>query len=168
MTLATWRGVTDSLVAIIRLQVSSLPITRCLKVLRLKSGFRPKETPFIFSSIDLHIMERSQNWSDLKSPTSKFRDTHFIDIVTDIIRWEFQDDRSFGLAMTNIQSFSEERSLDVTWWPDHELPGSEIFIKCAKKMYEQLCQKRRRFPAICEKPEGGVFKHPRPARRGIS
>ena len=33
------------------------------------------------------------------------------------------------------------RSLDVTWWPDLEWPGSEIVSIFAEKMYEQVCQK---------------------------
>ena len=116
-------------------------------------------------------MERSQNWPDLRSSISKFRDIRFIDTGTDINRWKFQGDRSFGVAMTNIQSFSEERSLDVTWWPDLEWPGSEIFTKFAEKMHKQLCQKRRRsappFSSYRWKTWKGVFKHPPPARRGI-
>ena len=56
----------------------------------------------------------------------------------------------------------------MIWWPDHEWPGSEIFTKCAEKIYEQLCQKQRRhFPAICEKPEGGVQTPPSPQRVNI-
>ena len=63
------------------------------------------------------------------------RDTHFIDPVRDIICWKFQCDKLFGVTMTSIQTFSEVRSFDVTWWPDLEWPGSEIFT-CAKKMYD--------------------------------
>ena len=79
-------------------------------------------------------MERSQTWPDLGSPISKFRDKHFMDTVTDINHWKFQGDRSFGLAMANIQFFSEVRSLDVTWWPDLESPGSEILQHVWKRM----------------------------------
>ena len=115
-------------------------------------------------------MERLQNWPDLRSRISKFWDIRFIDTGTDINRWKFQGDRSFGVAMTNIQSFSEVRSLDVTWWPDLEWPGSEIFTKCAEKMYEQLCQKRRRstppFSSYLRKTWRGCSNTP-PARRGL-
>ena len=34
--------------------------------------------------------------------------------------------------MTSIQTFSEVRSLDVTWLPDLEWPGYEIFATCAR------------------------------------
>ena len=75
-------------------------------------------------------MERSQSWTDLGSP--KFRDTHLIDPVRDIICWKFQGDQSFGVVMTSMQTYSGVRSLDVTWWPDLEWPASEIFT-CAEK-----------------------------------
>ena len=52
------------------------------------------------------IMGRLQNWHDLKSHISKFRDIHFIDIVTCIKLGKFQGDCSVGIAMTNIQTFS--------------------------------------------------------------
>ena len=67
-------------------------------------------------------MERSQNWPDLRSPISKFRDKHFIDIITDINRWKFQSDLAFGVAMTCFQTFSEVKSL-VTWSPDLSAGG---------------------------------------------
>ena len=77
--------------------------------------------------------------------------------------------------MRNIHFFSWVRSLDVTWWPDHEWHVSEIFTKCAKKMCEQMCQKRgpsrRRLSAICEKnlKGWGCSNTPPPtARRGLS
>ena len=60
-------------------------------------------------------MERLQNWLDLGSPIAKYRDIHFIDTVTEINRGKVQGDQSFGVAMTSIQTFSELRSLDVTW-----------------------------------------------------
>ena len=41
----------------------------------------------------------------------------------------------WGLAMQSIQTFSKVRSLDVTWLPDFERPGSEILTTCAQKMY---------------------------------
>ena len=94
------------------------------------------------SNIDIEfdsIMERSQNWTDLWSRISKLRNINFMDSVMDINRWVFQGNRSFGVAM--IQTFSDVRSLNVTWWPDMERPGSEIFKTCGEKMYEQMCQK---------------------------
>ena len=76
---------------------------------------------------------------DLWSRISKLRNINFMDSVMDINRWVFQGNRSFGVAM--IQTFSDVRSLNVTWWPDMERPGSEIFKTCGEKMYEQMCQK---------------------------
>ena len=116
MSLATWGGVTDSLVAIFRFRVSILSVTRCLRVFQMV--FVQKRRLSIFSRL---IMARSQKWSDLRSPISKFRDACFIYTVTYINRWSVQGDQSFGVAMTSIQTFSEVRSLDVTChlmtWP---------------------------------------------------
>ena len=117
----------ESLVAIFRLRVSNILVTRCLRMFRMV--FVQSSRLTIFS--DWHIMERSQNWLDLRSPISKFRDKYFIDTVTDINLWKC--DQSFGVAMTSIPTFSEVRSLDVTWWPDLEWPGYEI-CTCAEKM----------------------------------
>ena len=132
-----WRHGEGSLVAIFRLRVSSLPVTRCLSV---SNGFLPKEAPFIF--LPWLIMKRSQNWPDLGSWISTFRDIHFIDTGTDINCSMFEGDGVFGVAMTSIQTFSEVSSLDVTWWPDLERPRSEIFTTYAEKMYQRLYQKR--------------------------
>ena len=110
-----WRHDEGSPVTIF-LRVSILPVTRCLKVFWMV--FVRKRRLSFFSH--WLIMERSQNWPDLRSPISKFRDKRFIDTGTDINRWKLLGDRSFRVAMTNIQSFSEVRSLDVTWWSDHE------------------------------------------------
>ena len=62
--------------------------------------------------------------------------------------------------MTNIQSFSEVRSLDVTWWLTLSDLGPK-FSQSVREICMNICAKnggaqRRRFPAICEKPEGGV------------
>ena len=73
----------------------------------------------------------SQNWPDIRSPISKFRDKHCIDTVTDSNGWKFQGDQSFGVAMTNIPTFSEVRSIDVTWRPELDSPGSKSFSKRA-------------------------------------
>ena len=131
-----------SLVAIFRFRVSSVPVTAPLGVFRMV--FVLKRRLSIFSHWP---MERSQNWPDLGSPISKSWDTHFVDIITDIDRWKFQGDRSVGVAMTSIQTFSEIWSLDVTWWPDLEWSGS--------------------FVRICEKPDG-VSKSLPLVRRGLS
>ena len=130
-----WRHDEGSPVTIFLLRVSILPVTRCLRVFEWCSS---KRGAFHFSLIDLHIMEGSQNWPDLKSPIKKFRDTRFIDTGTDVNRWKFQGNRSAGVALENIQTFYEVRSLDVTWWPDLAWPGSEIPTTYAEKMYDKV------------------------------
>ena len=84
------------------------------------------------------IMERSQNWPNLRSPISKFWDIHFIDTLACSNRWKFKDYRLIGVALRNIQTYYEVRSLDVTWWPDLAWPGFEIFTTCAEKMYNKF------------------------------
>ena len=79
-----------SLVAIFRFRVSTLPINRCLRVFQMV--FVQKRSISIFSH--WLIMEKSQNWPDLGSPISKFRDTLFKDNVVDINRGKFQGNRS--------------------------------------------------------------------------
>ena len=64
------------------------------------------------------IMVRSQNWPDLRSSISKFWDIHFVHANALSNRWKFQSDRSLGVAMADIETFYEVRSLQVTWWPD--------------------------------------------------
>ena len=117
-----------------RLRVASLPVTRCLKVFWMV--FVQKRRLSFFHWL---IMKGSQSWPDLRSQIYKFWDISFIDTVTNIYRWKFKCDWSFGVAMTSFQTFSEVRSLNVTWWPALEWPGSEILTSCAKKIYKQVC-----------------------------
>ena len=67
-----WRHDEGSLVAIFRFGVSSLPVIRCLRVFRMT--FVQKSRLSVFSH--WLIMERSQNWPDLRPPISKFRDMY--------------------------------------------------------------------------------------------
>ena len=164
MTSATWD--TGSLAVILRFRVSSRPVTRCLRLFLM--GFVQKRRLSTF--FQWLIIEKSQNWPDLRSLMSNLCDDHFIDTVTHINRWKVQGDRSFGVGiMTSIQTFSEVRSFNVTWWPDLEWPGSEIFTTCAKRMYEQVYQKWRRcappFLRYLRKSWGGVKSSP--ARPGL-
>ena len=106
-------------------------------------------------------MEMSQNWLDLVSRIWKFKDKNFKDTGTDINRSMFQGDQALGVAMTSIQTFSEERSLEVTWWPDLEWPGSEISHNMyGKDVWPGIVYtknggaQRRRFLNIREKAEG--------------
>ena len=161
MTLVTWGGAT----------VRNIPIQGITRTCNpmfesTSNGFCPKEEPIsIFSH--LLIMERSQNWPDVRSPISFFRNIRSIHTGTDINRWKFQGDRSFGVAMTNIQNLSEVRSLDVTC---SYLTMSDLgpkFSQSVRKRCMNSCAKnggapRRRFPAIGEKPEGGGVQTPPP------
>ena len=126
-----WWHDEGSPVTIFRLRMSILPVVRCLRVFWMV--FVQKRRLSFFSP--WLIMERSQNWPDIRSPISKFRYVCFIDTGADINRWKFQGNRSVGVALTSIQTFYEVRSLDVTWWPDLAWPGSEIFTTYAEKMY---------------------------------
>ena len=119
-----------SLVASFHFSVSSLPEVRCLRVFRMMLVQKRRQQ--IFSH--WLIMKKMQNWPDLRSSIWKFRRINFIHAATHINLYNFQGDRSVGVAMTSIL-FSDLRSLDVTWWPDLWGPGSEIFTY-AKKLYK--------------------------------
>ena len=149
MTLATWRGVTSH-----NLPTQGVNSTYNTMFESVSIGFRPKETPFIFFH-GLIITERSQNSPDHGSPISKFRDIHFVDTITDINRWKISiADRSFGVALTSIQTFWGEVTWRATWpwvtrvWNVH-MCGKDVSTlnRCAKNLR-------------------GVFKHPL-ARRGL-
>ena len=132
--MAKWRGATGRHVPTQGVMSTCNPMFESVS-----NGFLPKEASFIFLPL------RSQNWPDLGSRISKFRDIHFIDTGTYINRWKCRGDRSFGIAMTNIQTFSEVNLLDVTWWPDLEWPGS--FSHVQKRCMNRHTKKRRRGPA---------------------
>ena len=130
-----WHG-EGSLVAIFRLRASTVKSTCNPMLERVSNDFRPKETPFVFPH--WLIMERSRNWPDLRSPISKFGDKHFIDTVTDINRWQFQGDRSFGVAMMSIQTFF------LRWgnlaWPG-DLTLSDLGLKFSQHV-RKICMNR--------------------------
>ena len=116
-------------------------------------------------------MERSQNWPDLGSPISKFRDINFIiDTVNRINRWKFPDDRrSFSWCSYDEHSnfcWGEVTSRDLLTWPWMTLVWH--FSTCVEKMYEQVYQKRAAvfFFEISANNHRGycVSKHPGPAR----
>ena len=116
-------------------------------------------------------MGRSRNWPDLRSGISKFRDIRFVGIITLINRWKFEIDRAWVVAVAQVEIFWNMRSLDLTWWPDLEWPGAEIFTQCVKRMCEKVCQKRRRcappFLRYRRKTGSGGVQTPPPARRGL-
>ena len=150
---ATW-GVTGCNFPIQGAKSTCNPMFECFEWLH------PKESPFNFlpltyngdCRIDLALGHRCQN--------SKISILSIVLELRDINRWKFQGDRSVGVLMTSIQPFSVVRSFDVTWWPDLEWPGSEIFTTNAEKMYKQVCQKWRRsarpFLKYLRKIWGGV------------
>ena len=163
MTSETWAGFTGRNFPIQVVKSTCNPMLG-----GVSNNLCPKEAPFMFFS-HLLIMERLQNWHDLMSHISNFGDEHFIYSVVDIKRWKFQGDQSAGVAMAGIQTFSEMRSLDVTWWLDLGWPGFKIFTIRAKKMYEQVYKNQRRstllFLTYPRKTSGEgcpVSKHPRP------
>ena len=140
-----WGHEERSLVAIFRLRVWILPLTRCLRLFWL--GFVQNSRFSIFSH--WLIMERPQSWPDLRSPISKFWDIHSINTVSYSNRWKFQGNRSVGVALTNIQTLWGE----VTWL---DRPGDLTFrdlglkfsqhvrtrcmIRCAKNRGAQRCR----------------------------
>ena len=79
-----------------------------------------------------------------------------------INHWKFQGNRSFGVALTSIQTFYEVRSLDVAWWPDLAWPGSEIFkymwkkciIRCAKNGKNGFLATWKKWGSIKTPPTG--------------
>ena len=79
-----WRHGEGSLVAIFRLRVSSLPVTRCLR--NVSNGFLPKEAPFIFLPLTYNGEVAKLTWPWVID--IKIRDIHFIDTVTAINRWK--------------------------------------------------------------------------------
>ena len=113
-----WGHDEGSLVTIfwLRMSTASLPVTRCFRVFRMVF-VQKRLLSFVSHWL---LMERSQSWPDLWSLISKFRDICFIGTVTDINRCKCQGDRSFGVVLMSIQTFSE--------WP-----GSEIFKKVCGK-----------------------------------
>ena len=160
MTLVTWRGVIGHNIPTQGVNSTSNPIFE--SVLNV---FCSKEAPFVFLQF---TMERSQNWPDLRSPISKskFWDKHFIDTLACSNRWKFQGNRLIGVALRNIQTFYEMRSLDVTWWPDLRWPGSKIFREGGERMPGKVCQKW--LCPILKQLQGGCFKHPHTLGRRLT
>ena len=117
-------------------------------------------------------MGRSRNRPDLRSSISKFRDIRFVGIISLINHWKFEIYRAWVVAVAQVDIFWNMRSLDLTWWPDLERPGAEIFTQYVKRMFKKVCKKRRRctapFLRYRRKTGRGVSKPPPPsARRGL-
>ena len=135
MTLATWRGVTGRNIPTQDVKSTCNPMFESVS-----NGFLPKEAPFIFLPLTI-IMERSQNWPDLRSPISKFRYICFIDTGTNINHWKFQGNRSVSVALTSVQTFlwGEVTWRDlvtwpwVTWvWNFHKVCGKDVWTAVPK------------------------------------
>ena len=57
-------------------------------------------------------------------------------LVIHISRWRFQGDLSVDIAMTSTLTFSDVRSLDVTWWPlTFRDLGLKFDTMCGKSAY---------------------------------
>ena len=154
-----WRHDEESLVTIFRFGVLNIPVNhRCLRVFRM--FFVQKRCLSIFPlTYNGEVAKLTWPWvSDIKIPRYKFTDT-----VTDIKHWRYQGDRSFGVAMTNIQSFSEVRSLDASWWPDLEWPGSEILTICAERWINKCAKDGSANEIPAKNLRGGVQTPPGPA-----
>ena len=95
----------------------------------------------------------------LWSPSSIFRDEHFIDTVTDFNSWKFQGARSLGVAMASIQTFFL-RWGDWTWPGDMTLCDLGLIFqqyvrkRCMNRCAEIGGAERRRFFRYLQKPEG--------------
>ena len=105
------------------------------------------------------IMGRSRKWPDPRSSISKFRDIRFVGTGALRQSWKFHTDHSITVAVGESQTFLEVGLLDLTWWPDLIWPEAEIFRKCAERMSDKVCQKRRRFAPP-------FFRYPRKTWRG--
>ena len=89
--------------------------------------FVQKKCVSIFYCI-IVLMERSQNWLNVRLQTSKFRDRHFKDTSTDINRSQCRDDQLVGVPMANIKTFwGEVTWRDLVTWPWVTLSGSKMF-----------------------------------------
>ena len=130
--LKSWSDLDDmaraegSLVAIFRHRVSSLlPVIRCLSI---SNGFLLKEAHFIFLPLT-YKMERSPTWPwamNIEIPRYTFYRYWCIYQLLKVSRWlgiQYQCSYDEHSAFS-IQTFSEARSLCVTWWPDREWAGS--------------------------------------------
>ena len=89
------------------------------------------------------IMVLSENWRDLRSPKSKFRDTRFVGTGARFVgthalinSWRFHVDPFKTVATAQRQIFLEVASLDPTWWPDLTWPWAEFFRTGAERMHE--------------------------------
>ena len=129
MTLATWRGGMGRNIA-----TKGFKSNCNLMFESVSNGFHPKQAPFIF----LHY--RNGEVAKLTWPWVtyiKISRYIFYRYWYGYPSWKFQGECAFGVAMTSIQTFSEVRSLDVTWWPDVWWPGSDIFT-FEEKMHKQV------------------------------
>ena len=157
-----WRHDEGSLVVIFWFRVSILPITQCLRVLRMV--FFQKRCLLFFSHwLKMDRAKLTWPWvTDIQIPRNAFyRYWHWYQSLK-------------GSRWSDIRcSLDKHSNFFLRWgdltWPDLDRPGSEIFT-CAKKMYKRYTKNssavRRLFLDICEKPEG--LKTLPPARPGLN
>ena len=146
------RGVTLRVTgAIFGFSVSILPTSRCLRVSRM--AFVQNRRLSIFSH--WIIIERPQNWPDLRSPISKFRDTRLIGFYTRFYRIHEIHCYSHQSLKVSRQScgrcsHDEHSNLFLTWpwetwvWNFHSMCGKDARTGVLKTAARS-----------CEKPTGG-------------
>ena len=155
MTLTTWRGVTGH-----NIPTQGVKSTCNSMFESVLNGFRPKQAPFNFLQLTYNGEVAKLVWPWITNiKISRYTFHKFIDTVTDINRCKFQGDRSFGVAMMNIKTFSEVRSLAVTWWPDLECLGLKLSQYVRKRCMNRCAKNYRRF-FIYQQNMWGSNTHP--------
>ena len=121
------------------------------------------------------IMGRSRNWHDLRSPIYKIRNIQIVDTHALTVHCEFQRVRITGVSLARCQTsknatWGQVTYCDLVTWPLGS-SGRRFFrnvSNCWLNSYGKFGgATRRRFFAICEKPEGGVEINPPPPVRGL-
>ena len=154
MALATWWGVTGR-----NIRIQGVKSTCKSMFESVLNGFRLKEAPFNFLPLTHNGKVAKLTWlwvTDIKIQKLIFH--RYCDRYHSlkVSRWSI-----IRCRYDEHLTFSDVRSRDVTGWPELEWPGSEIFTICAKKIYEQGWQKRRRSEPL-------YFRYLRKTREGCS
>ena len=158
----TWNDFGDmtgegSLVAIFRLRLSSLPVTRVFRMV------------FFQKRCLSHwlIIERSQNWPDPGSWISKFRAIHFIDTSGDWYRYQLLKVSRWSGIWCSYDDHANFFWGEVTW---RDQTMSDLGLKFSH--VRKRCMNRYAKNGGCfldrylRKTWRRVFKYP-PARRGL-
>ena len=154
-----WWHDEGSSVAIFRLKVSMLPVTRCLSV---SIGFLQKEAHFIFLPLP-YVYWRGRNIDPILGHRYQNSEIEIVHIIgNDITRWKFQS--------LNIQTFFFRRWGHLTWPVDLTLNDMDLHFtqtvwawcidRCTK---DGVDVRRRSWDNYLQKKNfRGVIKHPRP------